>query len=137
MLIFQLLVYPRIVKRIGPTKSQRWACSVVIPVFLAYPFLSQLHGRVLMAASLALLFFTNVAANTVGATFSSIWSLSRMLLRPGCRTISTTSVILTVPANCNAALRCWCAVSTILVLLLCDIAECRRLFRPSRQTTSG
>ena len=74
MLIFQLLIYPRIVKRVGATKSQRWACCVAIPVFLAYPFLSWLRdsGATLLAASLVLLFLTNVAANAVGATLASI-----------------------------------------------------------------
>lgn len=78
MLIFQLLVYPRIVTRISPTRSQRCACLVAIPVFFAYPFLSQLHdsGSVRMAASLVLLFFTNASANTVGNTPASIHLLS-------------------------------------------------------------
>lgn len=67
MLIFQLLVYPRLAKRIGPTLSQRCACCVAVPVFFAYPFIPKFHdsGRNYMAASLALLFFTNVSSNTL------------------------------------------------------------------------
>lgn len=84
MLIFQLLIYPRIVKRIGAKTSQRWACCIGIPVFLTYPFLSRLHDseRTLLAASLVLLFFTNVASNAVGATLVTILHISipRMFL---------------------------------------------------------
>ncbi|CAN0520803.1 unnamed protein product, partial [Scytosiphon promiscuus] len=43
ILIFQLLIYPRILKRVGARKSQRWACCVATPALLAYPFLPQLH----------------------------------------------------------------------------------------------
>ncbi|CAM9442342.1 unnamed protein product, partial [Laminaria digitata] len=54
------------------TRSNRWACCAAIPVVLAFPFLSKLHdsGGVLMAASLVLLFFTNIAANTMCINFS-------------------------------------------------------------------
>ncbi|CAM9579188.1 unnamed protein product [Ectocarpus fasciculatus] len=67
MLFFQLLVYPRLSKRIGVTRSQRWACFVSIPVFLVFPTLSHLRGTegTLVAASLVLLFLTNAVANTV------------------------------------------------------------------------
>ncbi|CBN75080.1 conserved unknown protein [Ectocarpus siliculosus] len=67
MLFFQLLVYPRLSKRIGATRSQRWACFLSIPVFLVFPTLSHLRGteRTLVAASLVLLFLTNAVANTV------------------------------------------------------------------------
>lgn len=80
MLIFQLLMYPWIVKRIGAKKSQRCACCVAIPVFLAYPFLSRLHDSegALLTASLVLLFFTSVASNAVGATVASIQSVCRV-----------------------------------------------------------
>ena len=81
MLVFQLFIYPRIVKEIGATRSQRWACFIAIPTFLAYPFLAQLHDSegALLAASVALLLLTSVASNAVGATPSSIHS--RMLLQ--------------------------------------------------------
>ena len=67
MVIFELCVYPFVVKRIGPTRSQRWACCIVTPVVLSYPLLSVLHddGRALLATSLLLLFFTNVAMTVV------------------------------------------------------------------------
>lgn len=79
MLIFQVLIYPRIVKQIGARTSQRWACSVAIPVFLAYPFLPRLPDSkgVLMAASLVLLFLTNMATNAVSATLAFIQPISR------------------------------------------------------------
>lgn len=86
MLLFQLLVYPRIVARIGARTPQRWACCVAIPVFLAYPFLCRLHDDsegVLMAATVVLLFFTNAGSNTVGPTVSSIQHLSRTFLMLG------------------------------------------------------
>lgn len=78
MLIFQLLIYPRIVKRIGAKTSQRWACCIGVPVFLAYPFLSRLHDseRTLLAASLVLLFFTNVASNAVSDSLATIQCIS-------------------------------------------------------------
>ncbi|CAM9128529.1 unnamed protein product, partial [Hapterophycus canaliculatus] len=67
MLFFQLLVYPRLSKRIGVTKSQRCACFLSIPVFLAFPLLSYLRHseRGLIAASLVLLFMSNMVANMV------------------------------------------------------------------------
>lgn len=67
MLFFQLLVYPRLSKRVGVARSQRWACFLSIPVFLVFPTLSHLRGteRTLFAASLVLLFLTNAVANTV------------------------------------------------------------------------
>ncbi|CAM9131751.1 unnamed protein product, partial [Laminaria digitata] len=67
MLIFQLFVYPRVVERIGATRSQRWSCCVTIPVYLSYPLLSMLHdsGEMLVAASVVVLFFTSIAANAV------------------------------------------------------------------------
>lgn len=79
MLIFQFLVYPWIVKRVGLTRSQRWSSCISIPVFLAYPLLRRLRDSkgVLMAASLILLLFTNMAISTVGATPASINYLSR------------------------------------------------------------
>lgn len=67
MLVFQLLVYPRLSKRMGVTRSQRCACFLSIPVFLAFPMLSYLRDsqRGLIAASLVLLFMTNMVANMV------------------------------------------------------------------------
>ncbi|CAM9407628.1 unnamed protein product, partial [Laminaria digitata] len=57
MLIFQLFVYPFVLKRMGPKQSQRWICCMMIPVCLSYPLLSTLHddGKVLLTASLVLL----------------------------------------------------------------------------------
>lgn len=74
LVFFQLLVYPRIIKRIGTSTSQLWASCIAIPVYLAYPFLSLLGdtGDALMASSLVLLFFTNIAENAVGAKPASI-----------------------------------------------------------------
>ncbi|CAN0501475.1 unnamed protein product, partial [Scytosiphon promiscuus] len=70
ILIFQLFIYPRIVKRVAARKLQRLACCVAIPVLLSYPFLSRLHdsGTALMAASLVLLVLTSMATTAVGAT---------------------------------------------------------------------
>ncbi|MEO9960374.1 MAG: hypothetical protein ABJF07_08765 [Nisaea sp.] len=85
MLIYQLLIYPRVAKQIGARKSQRWACSVAIPVFLVYAFPSRLHnsGAALLAALLVLLFLTNVASSPVGSTLAihSVY-LSNMFLLP-------------------------------------------------------
>lgn len=77
--MFQLLIYPRILKRVGARKSQRWACCVAIPTLLAYPFLRRLHDSeaALLAASLVLLFLINMASNAVGATLASVQSISR------------------------------------------------------------
>lgn len=68
VLVFQLLVYPWLSKRIGVTRSQRWACLLSMPVFLAFPSLSLLRDSeaALVAASLVLLFLANVVANVVG-----------------------------------------------------------------------
>lgn len=99
MLIFQLFVYPRVVERIGATRSQRWSCCVTIPVYLSYPLLSMLHdsGEMLVAASVVVLFFTSIAANAVGATPASIQSLWR--------------------AHVPIAGLYWCTMSTIFMLL--------------------
>lgn len=71
MLIFQLLVYPRLSKRMGVTRSQRCACLLSMPVFLAFPFLSRLRDSeaALVAASLILLFLANVVSNVVSNNF--------------------------------------------------------------------
>lgn len=68
MLVFQLLVYPWLSKRIGVTRSHRFACLISVPVYLAFPLLSRLHdsGRVLIVASLFLLFLTNLISSVVG-----------------------------------------------------------------------
>lgn len=91
VIVFQFLLYPQIVARIGPTRSQRWTCCVAIPSFFAYPFLSRLHDSkcMLAAASLIVLFVTSMAGNVVSATPFSVshFSLahipyvSRMLVR--------------------------------------------------------
>eukprot|EP00752_Nemacystus_decipiens_P011395 g10122.t1 len=67
MLIFQLLVYPWLSKRMGVTRSQRYACLLSMPVFLAFPSLSLLRDSeaALVAASLVLLFLANVVSNAV------------------------------------------------------------------------
>lgn len=68
MLVFQLLVYPWLSKRIGVTRSQRYACLLSMPVFLAFPSLSLLRdsGAALVAASLVLLILVNIVSNVVG-----------------------------------------------------------------------
>lgn len=72
MLTFQLLVYPRLSKRIGVTKSQRWACLLAIPVYLAFPLLSRLResGLPLVLASVLANFLSNVTATAVSYSYS-------------------------------------------------------------------
>ncbi|CAN0223141.1 unnamed protein product [Pylaiella littoralis] len=67
MLTFQLLVYPRLSKRIGVTKSQRWACILGIPVYACFPFISRLReSRLpLIGASVLGNFLSNVTATAV------------------------------------------------------------------------
>lgn len=67
MLVFEVGIYPFVAKQIGQRRSQRWACCIVTPVVLSYPFLSALHGdeKALLAASLVLLFFTSVSMTVV------------------------------------------------------------------------
>ncbi|CAM9581917.1 unnamed protein product [Ectocarpus sp. 12 AP-2014] len=67
MLAFQLVVYPWLSKRIGVTKSQRWACLLAIPVYAFFPFLSRLRGSgvLLVVGSIVLNFFSNVTATAV------------------------------------------------------------------------
>ena len=129
MLVFELLVYPFVAKRIGPTKSQRWACCIATPVSLSYPFLSMLHDnrRVLLATSLVLLFFNNVSMTVVSAMLALLLPLSPLLscehvagtgdiaartasvvvrfLSPPVRsawTFSRVKIYLTVPLACRA-----------------------------------
>ncbi|CAM9564568.1 unnamed protein product [Ectocarpus sp. 6 AP-2014] len=67
MLAFQLVVYPWLSKRIGVTRSQRWACFLAIPVYALFPFLSRLRGSgvLLVVGSIVLNFFSNVTATAV------------------------------------------------------------------------
>ena len=124
MLVFQLLIYPRIVKRIGARTSQRWACCVSIPVFLAYPLLSRLHnsGAALWAASLVLLFLTNVASSAVGSTVASIQSIFRactyrytMLVYDGHRIN-----VIGRAERLNAAVQCYSAMWSPILVFICD-----------------
>lgn len=77
MLVFQLLAYPWLSKRIGVTRSQRCACLLLMPVFLAFPSLSLLRDSeaALVAASLVLLFLANVVSNVVGGVWSTLFLL--------------------------------------------------------------
>lgn len=67
MLTFQLLVYPRLSKRIGITKSQRWACLLGIPVYAGFPFISSLRDSrfSLIVASVLGNFLSNVTSTAV------------------------------------------------------------------------
>eukprot|EP00903_Cladosiphon_okamuranus_P009002 g8611.t1 len=67
MLVFQLLVYPSLSKRMGVTTTQRLACLLSIPVYLAFPLLSRLRdsGAVLVVASIAFNFLSNVTATAL------------------------------------------------------------------------
>lgn len=67
MLAFQLLIYPWLSKRIGVTRSQRWACLLSIPVFVCFPFLSRLRGSevLLVVGSVLGNFLSNVTATAV------------------------------------------------------------------------
>lgn len=68
MLLFQLVIYPRLVKAMGIQGSQRWSSFVSVPLLMAMPLLSLLHNErsKLVAANLLMLFFINAAASTVG-----------------------------------------------------------------------
>ncbi len=83
MLIFQLLVYPRLSKRIGVTRLHRVACLVSVPVYLAFPLLSRLHdsGRVLVVASLFLLFLSNLISSVVGGRAVYCGVVNKKVLR--------------------------------------------------------
>ncbi|CAN0142038.1 unnamed protein product [Ascophyllum nodosum] len=67
VLVFQLVVYPRMIKVMGMQCSQRIGSLVGVPVFLAIPLLSLLHdaGWVLVAANLVVLFAINITANMI------------------------------------------------------------------------
>lgn len=67
MLVFQLLVYPRLSKRMGVTITQRVGCLLAIPVYLSFPFLSRLRdsGAALVVASVGFNFLSNVTATAV------------------------------------------------------------------------
>eukprot|EP00752_Nemacystus_decipiens_P011400 g10125.t2 len=67
MLVFQLLVYPSLSKRMGVTVTQRSGCLLSIPVYLAFPLLSRLRdsGAVLVVASIFFNFLSNVTATAL------------------------------------------------------------------------
>lgn len=81
--VAQLLIYPRIVVQIGPRRTQRWLCCVAIPVYLAYPLLSQIRdsGGVLMTVSVIMLVVTNFAVYTVGDAHLSMQCFSAFCSR--------------------------------------------------------
>lgn len=73
MLVFQLLVYPRVSKRMGVAMTQRLGCLLSIPVFLAFPLLSRLRdsGAALVVASIIFNFLYNVTATAVSSRNST------------------------------------------------------------------
>ena len=73
MLIFQLLLYPSLSKRMGVTATQRSGCLLSIPVYLAFPLLSRLRdsGAVLVVASVVFNFLSNVTATAVSSSYCS------------------------------------------------------------------
>lgn len=67
MLVYQLFLFPRLIKRVGAKRAQRAAAIVAVSNYLAFPLLSRIHdsGPLLVASSLVLLFLENIASSAV------------------------------------------------------------------------
>lgn len=78
MLAFQVLLYPRMSKWMGVTKTQRTACLLAIPVYLTVPLLSHLRDSEvpLIVASVIFNFLNNVTATAVSSDSGSENSIS-------------------------------------------------------------
>lgn len=69
MLVFQLFIYPIILRRVPIQSIQRWATLVAVPLYMAVPQLVQLQGRqnALVMATTVLIFFINSLDGSVRA----------------------------------------------------------------------
>lgn len=67
MVVFQLFIYPIILKRAGVVHTQRWASLVVLPLYPSIPMLSNLigHERTLVVATTSMYFLLNSSAAAV------------------------------------------------------------------------
>lgn len=67
MLVYQLFLFPQLIKRVGTKRAQRAAAIVAVSNYLVFPLLSRIHdsGPSLVASSLVLLFLENSASSAV------------------------------------------------------------------------
>ncbi|KAG6556366.1 hypothetical protein Mapa_002309 [Marchantia paleacea] len=110
VLLFQLLAFPPIAKRLGPIRTTRISAILALPLLCAYPFLTKLSGTILWT----ILVFVSVSKSTLAvATLSGSFLLINNSVTPSQRgranglSVSAVSLFKAIGPGAGGAIFAW------------------------------